>query len=223
MSAAWRHIWGIWRRAAAATWEHLPSLIALNILWALACLPVLSAGPATAVLFWVGFRRASGETPRWSEARAAFRACLVPGLVWGMLLAALAALARINGLVYARLLPKPLHAGIIALWGYVFAFFYLWTPIFFYHAAALGRRWPRAARQAVWEVLANPIYLAAQLVPTGFAAMAGLVWRTSWILLLPALLANWLAYAVLAMPRPFPGSGPRPMAREGNEAGTDLY
>lgn len=223
MSEIWRNLGGAWRRAAADTWEHLPGLLALNALWTLACLLVLPAGLATAVLFWVGFRRAAGKTPRWSEARAAVRVCLVPGLVWGSLLAVLAGLAWTNSAVYGRLLARPWQAGIIALWGYVFTFFYLWTPAFLYHGTILGQSWPWAARRGAWEVLANPVYLLAQLVPTGFVVMTGLVWRTAWLLLLPALLANWLAHAALALPRPYPGGGPRWAGQERNEPGTDLY
>lgn len=78
-------------------------LITINFLWFVACLPIVTAIPATGALFYATNKLAHGNGADWRTFIEGFRACFRFSWLWGLLNVVVAVLLVSNYLFYAQL------------------------------------------------------------------------------------------------------------------------
>lgn len=78
-------------------------LITINVLWFLACLPIITAIPATGAMFYATNKLVHGKGADWRTFVEGFRACFRFSWVWGLLNLVVVVLLISNYIYYAQL------------------------------------------------------------------------------------------------------------------------
>lgn len=135
--------------------EIFTNLFFLNVLWVVACLPVVTAFPATAAMFGVAREWVKGREPGvfgafYGKFRENFRQALVIGAVWTLIGATLALNYRLVGEM-APLLRAPLLTLI-----FFFVFAYALASVFLFPVMVNYRAsWPDTMRNALLLSVGN--------------------------------------------------------------------
>lgn len=112
------------QRSVWNAFDHLALLVAANIIWIALCLPIVTAPAATAALFHLGRRIASGEESTIRDFFLGFRLHFLPSLKAAGFTLGVVALLWVNVDFYGRL------GGRAALPGALLAAVLIWVGVF---------------------------------------------------------------------------------------------
>ena len=201
------------RDKVADTYLSLIPMISLNIIWFVCCVPIVTAIPSTAALFYATNKLAHGGNADWRTFFEGFRLCFRRSWAWGLLNVLVTAGLVSNFLFFSQQLPSGMRvwAGAVVI---VVAF--LWLSVQLYTFPLLLEqeqpRLPLALRNSLIALLKRPFRtFASTLVVLAIAAISTLILAPLWVFIsasLCAYLANSATLSAIAgiMGRPTPGS-----------------
>jgi uncharacterized membrane protein YesL len=195
------------------TYLSLIPLISLNIIWFVCCVPLVTAIPSTAALFYATNRLAHGGNADWRTFFEGFRVCFRRSWGWGVL-----NVLVVVGLVSNFLFFSQQLQGVVRVWAgaAVIVVAFLWLSVQLYtFPLLLEQEQPRlllALRNSLIALLKRPFRtFAFTLVVLAIAGVSTLVLVPLWVFIsasLCAYIANRATLVAIAviMGRPLPGS-----------------
>jgi len=174
------------------TYGALVPLAVINMMWVASCFTVVLLPPATAALFEIGHRVASGHQPTLGDFPRAMRRHFVRAWLWAPLAAAVVGVAAVNVAFYQAVDAAwaPLVVGLFGAAGLfaVVAVLFVWPYVFVQDEPRLGR----ALRNSALTVAASPGF------SLGIALVVVLAVAVSVALLVPIAALTGSYVAVLA-------------------------
>lgn len=195
---------GALKKTLTGAWENLWELILINLLWLLSTLLVVTAGPGLLAMFYLATQMAREKQYRvldfWPALGRFFWRGLGVVAIWTLLFLAIYA-----NVAFYRDFPIKWAAAVAGgLWFYLFLFFLMMQPYWFWWMTAEGKGLWRAAKAAAWQVLANPWFSILQLVMAALVLLAVRRWAALLFLVFGGLLALFGANAAMGAPLRYP-------------------
>lgn len=165
-------------------------LIVLNLVWFLACLPLVTAFPSTAGLFYATNKLAHGQSAGWRDLFDGFRRYLVVSYPWGLLNLLVAAIVFSNVVYYSQQdagLTQVARVVLVAL-GLFWAMLQVYTFPFILEQERPSLR--LALRNSLVIVLKRPLHtLALTFALLALAVITTVALAPAWLFITASLCA----------------------------------
>lgn len=193
---------GAWSLASRLTWQNLLQLMALNLVWFVCCLPIVTIGPATLAAYWFAARVLRDEDAPFSLGAylKALGHYLVPGLVWFLAWVVVLFTAYSNLAFWPHLLPGFMTVALTILVVYVVWFLAAANAYYLEGLVVTGLRPLAALKNALWTTAANPLYSNLLPFPLVFALTLSIALRTVFFVILAAVVLLFAAVCAQQVP-----------------------
>ncbi|WP_181392005.1 hypothetical protein [Deinococcus irradiatisoli] len=184
------------RQGGVLIWQHLPTLIGLNVLWSVLALTLVLLGPVTLGVYVFIAQLRDDAGPQWRDVPGLLRRFLLPGLGWFVTLLVFTFLAFANLSYWPRVLGSFGSAVAVLAWSYLIWLFAALQPYLLEALTTERRPYLRAWGAAFTALARRPVSAHLYALLPASALLLGLFFRTLAPLVLVSLTLAFAAVQV---------------------------